>query len=128
VSDWRAAEQTSSRLTTQFPEFAAGWYTASRVALTRDNASDALVRIHGADIGRHYIAYHRLMDHWARAIPAVIHQINYESLVSDKSVDTRQLLEFFGLSWEDACVDFHRNPTATTTASAAQVRRKIYDT
>jgi tetratricopeptide (TPR) repeat protein len=80
------------------------------------------------DIGRYYIAYRRLMDHWVRTMPAAIHQIDYESLVSDQSVETRKLLEFCGLPWEDACVDFHRNPTATTTASAAQVRRKIYDT
>jgi hypothetical protein len=61
-------------------------------------------------------------------MPSAIHQINYESLVSDQLVETRMLLEFCGLPWEDACVDFHRNPTATTTASAAQVRREIYDT
>jgi hypothetical protein len=38
------------------------------------------------------------------------------------------LLAACGLEWEAACLEFHRNPTATTTASASQVRRPIYDT
>jgi hypothetical protein len=78
------------------------------------------------EIGRYYVAYRRLMDHWNRTMPAAIYSINYESLVSDQLGETRKLLEFCGLPWEDACVDFHRNATATTTASAAQVRREIY--
>ena len=81
-----------------------------------------------SEIGRYYIAYRRLMDHWDRTMPATIHPINYERLVSDQLAETRKLLEFCGLPWEDACVDYHRNPAATTTASAAQVRREIYDT
>jgi hypothetical protein len=36
-------------------------------------------------------------------------------------------LDFCGLEWQDACIDFHRNPSPTTTASAAQVRRRMYD-
>jgi hypothetical protein len=36
-------------------------------------------------------------------------------------------MEFCGLDWEDALSRFHLNPTPSTTASAAQVRRPIYD-
>ncbi|MEP6548542.1 MAG: sulfotransferase [Gammaproteobacteria bacterium] len=80
------------------------------------------------EIGDYYIAYRRLMDHWIRTMPAAIHQISYENLVQDQIGETRKLLEYCALPWEDACVEFHRNPTATTTASAAQVRREIYNT
>lgn len=80
------------------------------------------------EIGSYYIAYRRLMDHWIGTMPSAIHQINYESLVSDQLGEMRKLLDFCGLSWQNACVNFHCNPTATTTASAAQVRREIYDT
>jgi tetratricopeptide (TPR) repeat protein len=79
------------------------------------------------EIGSYYLAYRRLMDHWHRTMPAAIHQISYESLVADQVGETRKLLDFCGLPWDDACVDFHRNPTATMTASASQVRRKLYD-
>ena len=83
---------------------------------------------HLGEIGRYYVAYRRLADHWNRTLPGAIHSLSYERLVASQSGETRRLLEFCGLEWEDACLDFHRNPAPTTTASAAQVRRPLYDT
>ncbi len=81
-----------------------------------------------ADIARYYVGYRRLMDHWRATMPGAIHELNYERLVSDQLGETRKLLEFCGLEWQDSCADFHRNPSASTTASASQVRRPLYDT
>jgi tetratricopeptide (TPR) repeat protein len=78
------------------------------------------------ELGRYYIAYRRLMNHWHAAMPGAIHTVSYEDLVSDQTGQTGKLLEFCGLEWQDACLEFHRNPAATTTASAAQVRRQLY--
>jgi hypothetical protein len=80
-----------------------------------------------AELAQYYIAYRRLMDHWHATLPGVIHELSYESLVADQLGESRKLLQFCGLDWQDACALFHRNPAATTTASAAQVRRPIYD-
>ena len=80
------------------------------------------------DIARYYAGYRRLMDHWQRTLPGVIHEVSYERLVMAQQNESRRLLAACGLEWEDACLDFHRNPTATSTASASQVRRPIYDT
>jgi tetratricopeptide (TPR) repeat protein len=79
------------------------------------------------EIARYYIAYRKLMDHWSAVLPGTVYSLNYENLVADQIDETRKLLEFCGLDWEDACAEFHRNPSATTTASASQVRRPIYD-
>jgi Sulfotransferase family/Tetratricopeptide repeat len=79
------------------------------------------------EIGRYYVGYRRLMDHWQATMPAVIYPLSYEALVADQLGETRKLLDFCGLAWEDSCVEFHRNPQPTTTASAAQVRRPLYD-
>ena len=79
------------------------------------------------DIARYYAAYRRLMDHWRRSMPGFIHELSYEDLVADQLGESRRLLAYCGLEWQDACAAFHRNPAATTTASAAQVRRPIYD-
>jgi tetratricopeptide (TPR) repeat protein len=79
------------------------------------------------DIARYYVAYRRLMDHWLTSMPEAIHEVSYERLVSDQIGETRKLLAYCGLEWQDACADFHRNPRPTTTASAAQVRRPLYD-
>jgi tetratricopeptide (TPR) repeat protein len=80
-----------------------------------------------ADIGRYYAAYRRLMDHWRLTLPGAIYELSYEQLVSDQIGETRKLLAYCGLEWQDACAAFHRNPSAATTASASQVRRPIYD-
>ncbi len=79
------------------------------------------------EIARYYIAYRRLMDHWTAVLPGAIHELNYESLVADQAGETRKLLEFCGLEWQAACLDFHRNAAAATTASASQIRRPLYD-
>ena len=79
------------------------------------------------EIGRYYIAYRRLMDHWRSTLPGAIHELHYETLVADQEGTTRALLAYCGLEWQESCVHFHLNAAPTTTASAAQVRRPIYD-
>jgi len=79
------------------------------------------------EIAKYYIAYRKLMDHWSAVMPGSVYSLSYEDLVADQIDETRRLLEFCELDWEDACAEFHRNPSATTTASASQVRRPIYD-
>jgi hypothetical protein len=78
------------------------------------------------EMAQYYIAYRRLMDHWQRTMQGVIHELSYERLVADQPGETRRLLESCGLGWEDACLSFHLNPAASTTASAHQVRQPIY--
>ncbi|HVW70187.1 MAG TPA: sulfotransferase [Steroidobacteraceae bacterium] len=79
------------------------------------------------EIGRYYVSYRKLMDHWRATLPGAIHDVSYERLVADQAGETRRLLEFCGLDWQDACLDFTRNPAPTTTASATQVRQPLYD-
>jgi tetratricopeptide (TPR) repeat protein len=79
------------------------------------------------DIARYYVGYRRLMDHWRQSMPGRIYDLSYERLVRDQESESRRLLHSCGLEWEDGCLEFYRNPTATTTASASQVRRPIYD-
>jgi tetratricopeptide (TPR) repeat protein len=78
-------------------------------------------------IGQYYVAYRRLMQHWEAIIPGVMHHVSYEDLVANHRVETRKLLDYCDLNWEEACVAFNQNPEASTTASASQVRRPIYN-
>jgi tetratricopeptide (TPR) repeat protein len=80
------------------------------------------------DLAEYYIAYRRLMAHWQATLPGEIHTVSYEALVADPRGETARLLEFCGLEWDEACARPHENPAASTTASAAQVRRALYDT
>jgi tetratricopeptide (TPR) repeat protein len=78
------------------------------------------------EIARYYIGYRRLMTHWAASLAGQVYTLSYEALIADQLGETRKLLEFCGLEWQEACVRFHENPAASATASAAQVRRPIY--
>jgi tetratricopeptide (TPR) repeat protein len=78
------------------------------------------------DVGRYYIAYRRLMDHWRTAIPGSFLDVDYENLVAHQETETRRILEYLELPWEENCLQFHRHTGPAATASAAQVRQPIY--
>jgi hypothetical protein len=78
------------------------------------------------ELAEYYVAYRRMMDHWHAVMPGVMLDVRYEDLVSDPQTQCRRLLEHCGLPWEDQVLDFHRSTKASTTASAMQVRRPIY--
>lgn len=81
------------------------------------------------ELGRYYRAYDRLMDHWRQALPAGrMLELRYEELVVEPEREIRRLLDFCGLEWEPACLEFHRTERAVQTASAAQVRQPLYTT
>ena len=79
-----------------------------------------------AELGRYFAAYEGLMAHWHEALPGVMHTIDYESLVADVEGEARRLLEYCGLGWQPECLRFHENRSASTTASAAQIRQPVY--
>ena len=77
------------------------------------------------DLGHYYSAYHELMQHWHKVLPGAIHTVHYEQLTSSFEEVLRSALDFCGLQWQDEVLNFHENKTASTTASAAQVRQPI---
>ncbi|WP_257548322.1 tetratricopeptide repeat-containing sulfotransferase family protein [Sphingopyxis sp. DBS4] len=79
------------------------------------------------DLAAYRIAYERLMAHWRDALPGRMIEIDYEALIADQEGESRRLVAACGFDWEDACLDFHRNPAPVATASAVQVRAPIHD-
>ncbi len=79
-----------------------------------------------SDIAQYYIMFDRIMSHWDEVLPGKILQLQYERLVDDQEQQTRRLLAFCDLKWEDACLDFHENKAPIATASAVQARKPIY--
>ncbi len=67
----------------------------------------------------------RLMRHWQSTLPLAIHELRYESLVSDPEAQTRALLAFAGLDWDPACLEFHRVVKGVRTPSRWQVRQPL---
>jgi tetratricopeptide (TPR) repeat protein len=81
------------------------------------------------ELGRYYRAYERLMEHWAAVLPRESFlEVRYETLVDDFEAQTRRLVAFCGLPWDDACLSFHKTQRTVITASVNQVRKPIYRT
>jgi tetratricopeptide (TPR) repeat protein len=78
------------------------------------------------DLGNYYLEYRRMMDHWHAIMPGRILDVQYENVVSDLETEVRRLLDYCGLPWDDACLDFHNTKRAIRTASSEQVRQPIY--
>ena len=77
------------------------------------------------ELGEYYRQYDRMMRHWQGVLPGRVLRVDHERLVADQERETRRMLEFCGLEWDDACRDFHKTERAVNSASSEQVRRPI---
>jgi len=68
------------------------------------------------------------MQHWHAVLPGHILDIQYEDVVASRQEKAREILEFCGIEWHDACLNFYQTDHTVKTASAAQVRQPIYTT
>ena len=78
------------------------------------------------DCGHRFRETARLAEYWQRVLPLAMHRINYEALVSDLEQEARRLLDFLGLGWEPACLEFYRTERVVITQSTWQVRQKLF--
>jgi len=78
------------------------------------------------DVGRYYADYVRLMAHIDQELPGRVHRVIYERMVDDTEAEVRALLDYCGLEFEPACLEFYKTERAVRTASSEQVRRPIY--
>ncbi|MBT4520490.1 MAG: tetratricopeptide repeat protein, partial [Halieaceae bacterium] len=79
------------------------------------------------ELGDYYLAYRELMAHWNSVLPGMIHTVQYEELVADLELQSRHLLSHCNLPWEQQCLAFEKSQASTSTASAVQVRRGLYN-
>jgi hypothetical protein len=66
------------------------------------------------------------MDHWRTVLPGVVHDVRYEDFVADQEGQSRALIDYLGLPWNEAVLSFHKAERQVRTASAAQVRQPMY--
>ena len=77
-------------------------------------------------IASHFANYLRIMEHWRKVLPGRILDVPYADMVDDLEAHARRMLDFCGLEWEPACLDFHKTERTVRTASLAQVRQPLY--
>ena len=78
------------------------------------------------ELGTYYRLYSSMMEHWRETLPGFIYDLRYEELLRNQEAESRNVLDFCGLEWDPACLDFHRTERPVQTASAVQVRQPIY--
>jgi len=77
-------------------------------------------------IGRVYVRYRRVMEHWDRVLPGRVIRVEHEKLVADTEGQVRRLTVACKLDWDPACLRFYEAEGVVRTASAAQVRRPLF--
>jgi len=79
-------------------------------------------------IGHYYRAYVEVMQHWQQVLTGDVLLVRHEDVIGDLDTQVRRLLEFCGLEFEQACIDFHQSTRAVRTPSSEQVRQPIFKT
>jgi Tfp pilus assembly protein PilF len=79
------------------------------------------------DIAYHLRQVFELVEDYNRGCDPAAHRLRYESLVADQLTETRRLLDYLGLPFEEACLRFHENRRYAPTPSYAQVAEPISD-
>lgn len=78
------------------------------------------------ELAEFYLEYDALMDYWDAVLPGQVLRVQYETVVSDLDNQVKRILDFCGLPFEEACLNFHETKRAVRTASSEQVRQPIY--
>ncbi len=79
-----------------------------------------------AEMARHHARYYHLMATYRERFPGRFFDISYEETARDLEPNARALIDYLELPWEDACLEFHKQKAAVTTASAVQVRKPAH--
>ena len=78
------------------------------------------------EMARHHARYVHLTSVWRERFGHRIHEVGYEAIAQDLETNARRLIEYLGLNWEDACLEFRAQESAVATASAVQVRQPVH--
>lgn len=79
-----------------------------------------------ATLARYHHDSERLMRHWQDALDLRAIELEYETLVVEPEPTVRRLLDFCGLPFDEACLQFNRAAPVARTASTDQVARGLY--
>ena len=78
------------------------------------------------DVIKYYGLYESLMKFWAKQLPNRIYSIDYELLTVSQEDETKKLINYIDLDWEEKCLSPQENTRRVVTASNVQIREKVY--
>ena len=74
----------------------------------------------------YYSRFLKWLDYWQDQWPDSFYTLDYDKLTADPEGETRKLLGYCGLDWQDGVLDFHKGDNNVRTLSVYQVRQPIY--
>ncbi len=77
------------------------------------------------DVAEYYSMYLKLIDFWTAKYKKNILDIQYEMFVKNFETNTKKILEYLNLQWENQLLQYQKTNRPVTTASHQQVREKI---
>jgi tetratricopeptide (TPR) repeat protein len=78
------------------------------------------------DIANFYKLYFDLINYWKKSYPKEIYTVKYENLIDNRIIETKKLINFCDIEWDENCLSHHKNKSAIKTASVSQARKPIY--
>ena len=78
------------------------------------------------DVISYHKLYENLMEFWIKRLSNRIYKLDYELLTVNQDSETRRLIEYLGLAWDENCLSPQNNARSVATASNTQVRQKVY--
>ncbi len=78
------------------------------------------------DIVAYYKLYQNLMGFWGDELDHKVYNLDYEPLTDNQESETRKLIDFIGLDWDENCLYPEGNRRSVSTSSNLQVRKKVY--
>ena len=78
-----------------------------------------------SDVGQYYSDYLKLMSHWDSVLPGFVLRVTNEDVIDDLEKEVRRMLNFCGLPFEEACLNFNKTERNVRTPSSEQVRRPV---
>lgn len=141
----RQAPVDASRVVDKYPMnyyllgLVALMFPRARVLWCRRDPRDVAISIYGENfalaerlatrldgIGHLVRLQTKMMRHWQAVLPLPILEVHYEQVATDTETQARRALDFLGLDWDPACLDFHRSERGVQTPSRWQVRQPVH--
>ena len=79
-------------------------------------------------LGRVWVARRKMQEYWPTVLDIPFLKVHYEDMVSDQENQTRRILDFLDVPFDDACLNFHEADKTAATLSYDQVSQKMYTT
>lgn len=145
LAEYPAGASEHERVTDKMPD---NWVSLGQISLMFPNARFIWCRRHPIDtcascymqnfagplwysfnqkkLAQRYRDHVEMNEYWKSVLPNRFHEVQYEDLTLNSEPTIRKLIEFCGLEWDDACLNFHETERVVRTASLWQVRQPMY--